>query len=142
MTEPEEPNWLRIDVVCAIHRRQLAEHGGPDGVRDLGLLESALERPRQTWSYDRAASDIPRLAARYAHGLIRNHPFVDGNKRTAYVACRLFLLLNGTDLEATKEEKFLTFMELAEGRMGEGELTAWLRARIVPARRTPRGRSR
>lgn len=132
MTERQEPTWLRLDVVCAIHRRQLAEHGGPDGIRDLGLLESALHRPRQLWNYERSV-DLPRLAACYAWSLARNHPFVDGNKRTAYVICRLFLLLNGRDVGAPREEKYAKFLALAEGRITEEELAAWLRAHLVPS---------
>jgi len=85
--------WLRIDAVLAMHKRQIAEHGGSDGVRDIGLLESALARPQNIAVYEPDA-DIARLAAAYAFGIAKNHPFVDGNKRTSLVACRTFLILN------------------------------------------------
>lgn len=124
------PTWIRLDVVLAIHRRQLAEHGGAEGVRDAGLLESALARPRNLFSYGEAP-DLAVLAAAYASGIIRNHPFVDGNKRTAYVACRTFLILNGQDIAATREEKYEAFLHLAEGRLSEAELAACLREHLV-----------
>ena len=122
-----EPLWLREDVVLAIHRRQLAEHGGSGGLRDPGLLDSALARPKNLLSYSAEEPDLALLAASYAWGLARNHPFVDGNKRTAYVVCRTFLRLNGRDLDAPQEEKALTFLRLAEGRLTEQELVAWIR---------------
>lgn len=123
--------WLRIDAVLAMHKRQLAEHGGSDGVRDIGLLESAMARPRNIAVYEPDA-DIARLAAAYAFGIAKNHPFIDGNKRTALVACRTFLLLNGYQLTATPTEKYLTFLSLAEGSVSEEELADWLREKIVP----------
>jgi len=126
----DEPVWLREDVVRVIHRRQLAEHGGGDGVRDPGLLDSALARPKNLLAYS-AESDLAALAAAYAWGLARNHPFVDGNKRTAYVVCRTFLQLNGSDLAASQEEKYLTFLQLAAGQIGEEDLAAWIRAHLV-----------
>lgn len=125
--------WLRIDAVLAMHRRQLAEHGGGDGVRDLGLLESALARPQNIAAYEPDA-DIARLAAAYAFGIAKNHPFVDGNKRTSLVACRTFLALNRYQLTATPADKYLTFLSLAEGTMSEEEVTEWLRERIQPAK--------
>jgi death on curing protein len=129
----EEPVWIREDVVLAIHRRQLAEHGGGEGVRDPGLLDSALARPKNLAAYSesQAGPDLATLAASYAWGLVRNHPFVDGNKRTAYVVCRTFILLNGRDLEASSEEKYLTFLRLAEGRLAEQELASWIRDRLT-----------
>jgi death on curing protein len=123
----KEPIWLREDVVRAVHSRQLAEHGGSAGVRDPGLLESALARPRNLLAYSKDAPDLAALAASYAWGLARNHPFVDGNKRTAYVVCRTFLQLNGKDLVASPEEKYLTFLRLASGEMTEAELAEWIR---------------
>ena len=122
--------WLRVDAVLGMHKRQIAEHRGGDGVRDLGLLESALGRPQNIAVYE-PDSDIARLAAAYAFGIAKNHPFVDGNKRTALVACRTFLILNGYQLTATPTEKYLTFLSLAEGTISEEELAAWLRERIV-----------
>jgi len=129
-----EPIWLRDDVVRAVHRRQLAEHGGSEGVRDPGLLDSALARPKNLLAYSQDAPDLAALAAAYAWGLARNHPFVDGNKRTAYVVCRTFLQLNGKDLEAPKEEKYLVFLRLAAGEVSEEELAAWLRDRLIASR--------
>ena len=131
MTRSGGPVWLRPDVLRAIHRRQLAEHGGPEGIRDEGLLESALHRPLQTKHYEPSA-DLATLAACYAGGLVRNHPFVDGNKRTAYVACRTFLLLNGFEIDATREEKYAAFLDLVERRTSEDEFAGWLRQRLVP----------
>jgi death-on-curing protein len=125
------PVWLREDVVRAIHRRQLAEHGGAEGVRDEGLLSSALARPLQLQAYGEPPPDLPALAAAYAAGIARNHPFADGNKRTAYVACRTVLLLNGLDLSASKEEKYRTFLALAAGTLSEEALAGWLREHAV-----------
>jgi death on curing protein len=124
-----EPVWVLTDVVYAIHHRQVAEHGGGEGVRDPGLLDSALARPRNLVAYADSGSgpDLAMLAAAYAWGLIRNHPFVDGNKRTAYVVCRTFLKLNGQDFDAPSEEKYLTFLRLAEGRLTEEQLASWIR---------------
>ncbi len=122
--------WLRLDAVLAIHQRQIAEHGGGDGVRDLGLLESALARPQNIHTYEPEA-DIASLAAAYGFGIAKNHPFVDGNKRTSLVATRTFLLLNGYQLNATQVEKYLTFLSLAEGNLSEDELAQWLRERIA-----------
>ncbi|HBE81958.1 MAG TPA: type II toxin-antitoxin system death-on-curing family toxin [Pyrinomonadaceae bacterium] len=122
--------WLRLDAVLAIHQRQIAEHGGGDGVRDLGLLESAVARPQNIHTYEPEA-DIARLAAAYGFGIAKNHPFVDGNKRTSLVATRTFLLLNGYQLNATQVEKYLTFLSLAEGTLPEDELAQWLRERIA-----------
>ena len=122
--------WLLTDVVLAIHKRQIAEHGGSDGVRDLGLLESALARPRNIAAYEPEA-DVARLGAAYAFGIAKNHPFVDGNKRTALVACRTFLMLNGYQLNATPAEKYLTFLSLAEGSLSEEELSDWLREKVM-----------
>lgn len=121
--------WLHIDAVLAMHKRQLAEHGGDDGVRDIGLLESALGRPKNIAAYE-PESDIARLAAAYAFGIVKNHPFIDGNKRTSLVACRTFLILNGFQLNATPPDKYLTFLSLAEGTLSEEELIEWIRERI------------
>jgi death-on-curing protein len=127
-----EPAWVRHDVVLAIHQRQLAEHGGRAGVRDHGLLASALARPRHKLAYSESAPDLAELAAAYAFGLIRNHPFIDGNKRTPLVVCRLFLLLNGADITASREEKYRTFFNLAAGALEEDELAAWIREHSRP----------
>jgi death-on-curing protein len=126
----DDPIWISVDLAIAIHKRQLAEHGGADGVRDMGLLESALGRPRHQFAYSDPTPDIPALAASYGYGIARNHAFIDGNKRTAYVVCRTFLLLNGLDMTAAKEERYLTFLNLAAGTVSEVELTAWLTANV------------
>lgn len=125
-----KPVWVRDDVVRAIHLRQIAEHGGDSGVRDVGLLESALARPKNLLAYGDPPPDVAALAAAYAFGIARNHPFIDGNKRTAYVVCRTFLLLNGHDIKATQEEKYASFLALATGEMDQDDLAEWLRARL------------
>lgn len=122
--------WLRTDTVLAIHKRQIAEHGGDAGLRDLGLLESALARPRNLESYEPDA-DIARLAAALGFGIAKNHPFIDGNKRAALAATRAFLLLNGFSVDATQHEKYLTYLAVAEGTVSESDLAAWLRDRLV-----------
>jgi death on curing protein len=122
--------WLRTDVVLAIHKRQIAEHGGKASVRDMGLLESALARPRNIDAYEPDA-DIARLAAAYGFGIAKDHPFLDGNKRTPLVATRTFLLLNGFKLDATQQEKYLTFLTLAEGSLSEDDFANWLRERVA-----------
>jgi len=128
MTEP--PVWIRTDVVLAIHQRQLSEHGGAEGIRDVGLLESALARPRQLAAYSESTPDHATLAAAYAFDIAPNHPFVDGNKRTAFVVCRTYLILNGVDLEASREEKYTTFLSLAEGELSAEALAAWIREHL------------
>ena len=122
--------WLLEETLTAIHHRQIAEHGGSEGLRDEGLLLSALARPQNLLASGEPAPDLASLAAGYAYGIARNHPFVDGNKRTALVAARTFLILNGVDLEATQDDKVLTFLNLAEGTISEEELADWIRKRI------------
>ncbi|HSW12764.1 MAG TPA: type II toxin-antitoxin system death-on-curing family toxin [Solimonas sp.] len=122
--------WLEKPLVMAIHDRQLAEHGGSPGLRDENLLLSALARPQQLHTYGDPPPDLADLAASLAYGLARNHPFIDGNKRTAFVACRVFLALNGADLVADSDEKYLTFLALGEGRLGVEQLAQWLREHI------------
>lgn len=122
--------WLEKALAFAIHDRQLAEHGGSGGLRDEGLLESALARPQQLYAYGNPAPDLADLAAALAYGLARNHPFVDGNKRTAAVACETFIELNGAKLDVDDLELFPQYLALAEGKLGESEFAAWLRARI------------
>lgn len=121
-----EPIWITKDVVIALHLRQIAEHGGDAGMRDDTLLESALARPIQRHAYDPTA-DIFALAAAYAVGLAKNHPFVDGNKRTAFVTYRLFLLRNGLTLTASKADRYLTMLNVAAGEMDEETFAVWLR---------------
>jgi len=122
--------WISEEAVLVIHSRQIAEHGGDDGIRDRGLLASALARPRNREAYSED-SDIPALAAAYAFGIAKNHPFIDGNKRTALVVMRTFLLLNGLDLNASQEEKYFTFMALADGSLSENDLAEWIRKRVL-----------
>lgn len=127
-----ETVWLLEETLTAIHHRQIAEHGGGEGLRDEGLLASALARPQNLLAYAESPPDLASLAAAYAYGIARNHPFVDGNKRTALVATRTFLILNGVDLDTTQDDKFLTFLNLAEGAISEDELADWIRKRIQP----------
>lgn len=122
--------WLRTDAVLAMHKRQIAEHGGGDEVRDLGLLKSALADPQNIAAYERDA-DIARLAAAYAFGIAKDHPFVDGNNRTSLIACRTFLILNGYQLDASPTEKYLTFLSLGERALSEEELAERLRDKVV-----------
>lgn len=122
--------WLLEETVIAIHQRQISEHGGSEGLRDEGLLASALARPQNVLAYAQPPPDLAVLAAAYAYGIARNHPFVDGNKRTALVAARTFLLLNGVNLEANQDEKYLTFLQLAQGTLTEEQLADWMRKRI------------
>ena len=126
----DEPHWLNLRFVEAVHVRQLAEHGGTKGLRDRAGLESALARPRQLFAYGGASVDMPALMAAYAFGIAKNHPFVDGNKRTAYVACRTFLVLNRHDIVGPLTERYSIFLALAAGEIDEDELTEWLRARV------------
>ena len=122
--------WVREDVVLAVHLRQLAEHGGGEGIRDEGLLQSALARPQNLLAYGDPPPDLASLAAAYAYGIARNHPFIDGNKRMALIVARLFLLLNGIDLVATQEEKYSTFLALAAGELSEEDVANWVRAHL------------
>jgi death-on-curing protein len=120
--------WVAADVLLAVHDEQLAEHGGAAGVRDMGLFESALARPRNL-AHD-GSPDACELAAAYGFGLARNHPFIDGNKRTAFVAVELFLLLNGMDLVADDAACVLTMLALASGTLDEPAFAQWLREHV------------
>jgi death-on-curing protein len=121
----KEPTWIDKQQVRAIHARQISEHGGSSGVRDENLLESALARPQNLLAYSEEQPSLERLAASYAFGIARNHPFVDGNKRTALVVSFVFLLLHGIVITATREERYRTFYDLAAGKITEDELTVW-----------------
>jgi death on curing protein len=123
--------WLEEPVVWAIHEAQLAEHGGSAGVRDAGLLASALARPLNLAAYGEA--DAAALAAAYGFGVARNHPFIDGNKRTAFVCCELFLTLNGQLLVADDALCVSTMLALAAGELPEADFAAWLRTHSAPA---------
>ena len=118
--------WIEAAVLHAVHEEQLAEHGGPGGVRDEGLLQSALARPRQLANYGNP--DLAELASSLAYGLARNHPFVDGNKRTAFVAMELMLWLNQQELTADDASCVLTILALASGELSEEALAQWIRA--------------
>ncbi|MGZ3299277.1 MAG: type II toxin-antitoxin system death-on-curing family toxin [Asticcacaulis sp.] len=121
--------WVSARTVYAIHERQLSEHGGGQGVRDQGLVESALSRPVNLAAY--GEPDCAALAAAYAYGLAKNHGFVDGNKRTAWVVARLFLADNGFRLAFDKVDAIRTVEDLAAGKLTEDELAAWFRTRIA-----------
>ena len=122
--------WISKALVLAIHDRQLAEHGGIAGVRDEGLLDSALARPQQLQAYGDPPPDIADLAASLAFGLARNHPFGDGNKRTAAVACETFIVLNGAALVADDLTLYPVYIALADGTLSESEFAAWLRRHL------------
>ena len=122
--------WIEKPLALAIHDRQLAEHGGTGCVRDEKLLESALARPQQLYAYGDPIPDIADLAATLAFGLARNHPFVDGNKRTAHVCYRVFLALNDVEFNASDEDKYVTILALAEGKLREKDFAASLRQHI------------
>lgn len=126
-----EYKWVLKSIAFAIHQRQLAEHGGDDGLRDEGLLESALARPQNLLAYGDPEPDAAALAASYAYGISKNHPFIDGNKRVGYVVARTFLIINGYDIKTTNEDKVLTMLAVAGSRMGEEELTEWFRQKLV-----------
>lgn len=126
-----EPRWIDLEVALAIHDAQIAEHGGQSGVRDRGLLESALAGPRNRFAY--GEHSLARLAARYAFGISRNHPFLDGNKRTSLVFAESFLALNGCESSATDLECVTTFLQLAAGELTESQLADWIAAHLTPA---------
>ena len=119
-----EPRWLELNIVLDIHAEQLALFGGADGIRDLGLLESALARPINKFAY--GESDLAVLAAAYAFGLARNHPFVDGNKRAAFASIIVFLGLNGHDFDVPTENATAIILGLAAGEVGEENLARWI----------------
>ena len=122
--------WVEPEVALAAHRNQLAEHGGGDGIRDAGLFESAMARPQNLVAYK--DHDMAAVAASYAFGIARNHPFIDGNKRTAAVVSEVFLILNGCRLNASNAEVVVCVLALAGGELSEEELADWFRTRITP----------
>lgn len=128
MTVSSVPRFLSAAFAAAVHDRQLAEHGGLAGVKDAGLLDSAIARPVQKHSY--GEEDLCALGAAYAFGIARNHPFVDGNKRTAWVVARTFLALNDVALSFDKGDAVHTMVALAAGGLDEVGLTVWLRERV------------
>lgn len=121
----KEPFWLTRQMVVAIHDEQLTIHGGASGLRDEGMLESALDRPRNKWAYEGA--DLPELAAAYAFGIARNHPFVDGNKRTSLLALYTFLGVNDVDFVVPEPDAAAIILALAAGEVGEEGLARWIR---------------
>ena len=126
--DPSQCRWVDLNVVLAIHDRQLAEHGGPDGIRDLKAIESALARPLNLAAY--GSPDVADLAAAYAYGLANNHGFIDGNKRTAWVTARLFLADNDQRLEFDPLDAIRTMEDVAGGRIREAELAGWFRRHL------------
>ena len=125
----KEPKWILDSVVLKIYEQQMLEHGGEYGIRDIGLLQSALDHPKNLWMYEK--SEIHTLAAAYASRICSNHPFIDGNKRVAFVVMRLFLLINGKELKATPENKVEVFMSLASGRISEEFLGKWILNNLI-----------
>jgi death-on-curing protein len=125
-----EPFWLTRQMIIAIHDEQLAIHGGASGLRDDGMLESALDRPRNRWAYESA--ELAELAAAYAFGIARNHPFVDGNKRTALLALYTFLGVNGYDFVVAEAEAAAIILALAAGEVSEESLARWIRDNWPP----------
>lgn len=119
-----EPEWLTTQMVVAIHDEQLAIHGGSAGLRDQALLESALDRPRNKWAYESA--ELPILAAAYGYAIARNHPFVDGNKRTALLAIYTFLGINGVEFLVPEAEAAAMILSLAGGEVSEENLARWI----------------
>jgi death-on-curing protein len=129
----KEPVWLRKDVLLAVHERLLAEHGGSVGIRDEGLLESALGRPQNLFAYGKPT--LFDLASAYACGVIKNHPFVDGNKRTGFMAAYLFLGRNGYEFEAAEGDVVIKTLAVAAGEINEQRYAKWLESNSKPARR-------
>jgi death-on-curing protein len=126
-----EPRWLDPVHVLAVHSDQIQAHGGSRGLRDRGLLESSLERPRNRF-HDEPNADLASLAAAYGFGIAKNHPFVDGNNRMAFQAMYLFLGLNGFRIDAVEEQVVATILSLASGDLDEPSLAAWLRDHVNP----------
>ena len=124
------PVWLPPSLLLDVHERQLEVHGGASGLRDEGLFESALNRPLNAYAY--GVEDLCELAALYAAGLVKNHPFVDGNKRTAAVAAELFLVVNGLRLTASDEELVGAILSLASSKADESDFATWLRESTEP----------
>ncbi len=125
-----EPVWLTSELVIAFHDVQLRQFGGPAGLRDPGMLDSALGRAINKWTYE--AAGLPELAAAYAYGIARNHPFVDGNKRAALLAMVVFLDLNGIDLDVPEAEMAAIILALAAGEIGEEGLARWIGDHLKP----------
>jgi death on curing protein len=125
MSDPKEPIWITYEQVVAIHSRQLRRFGGAPGLRDEGMLRSAIERPINNWKYEQAP--LAELAAAYAFGLAKNHPFVDGNKRIAFMVMMTFLRRNGVAFAPDPAQATTIILALAAGEVSEGGLTRWIR---------------
>ena len=128
-----EPIWIQQRMVIDAHEESLVEHGGPSGIRDIGMLESALARSKNLFAYAETEPSLQRMAAAYAFGIAANHSFVDGNKRTALIASLAFLKLNGLLVTADKADRYLTFYGLAAGTVSEDELAEWFVRHTAPA---------
>ena len=126
-----EPTWLPLDLIIRLHDRQIELHGGLPGTRDSGLLESAIARPLNAWSY--GETDLFALASLYAAGLIRNHPFLDGNKRIGFLSALLFLEANGWKMAAPMAARLAFTLQLAASEIGEKVYADWLRRTCIPA---------
>jgi death-on-curing protein len=126
----DEPEWLDIEIVLDFHAEQLVLFGGAEGIRDRGLLESALARPQNKFAY--GGADMASLAAAYGFGIAKNHPFIDGNKRTALASMIVFLGLNGLDLDVPQEAATALILSLAAGEIAEDLLAQWLRENVIP----------
>lgn len=127
----KEPRWLQLNWLKAIHADQIQQHGGSAGIRDEGLIESALMRARNRWEYEKDSIDLADLAASYGHGLVKNHGFVDGNKRIAFQSMYVFLGLNGFKITASEAAVVQTIMDLASGELSESQLADWVRENMT-----------
>lgn len=136
MPRRREPHWISFDLLLGMHQALIAEHGGSSSVRDAGRIESALDRPRHRLAYE-PKSDLATLAAGSAFGLAKNHGFIDGNKRVAFAAAAVFLILNGLELIAKEPDVVFTMEAVAAGRIRERALADWIRSRIKRSRRRP-----
>lgn len=122
--------WIKIEVLTANHKELIAEHGGIEGIRDNGLLESACTAPQNMYHYKNPKPSICELAAKYAYSITRNHPFLDGNKRMAALACELFLSINECSLDVSDEDAYFAFKDLAAGEISEEKFAAWLKQNV------------
>lgn len=123
----KEPKWLLVSVLMAEHEFIIAEHGGIRGIRDMNALKSSCVSPMHLYHYSDPKPSIEDFAARYAYSISRSHPFCDGNKRMALQACEIFLVVNGYELTATQEEKYLLFLDLAQNHTSENDLVKWIK---------------
>ena len=131
-----EPKWISVELALLIHNRQLAEHGGQEGIRDMKALQSALARPQNLLAYESPPPTLSRMAAAYALGIAKNHPFVDENKRTAAVVCMVLLEINGFDTSADEEQLAVMFENIAAGLVTEDRLAVWLEQQTAPSKKS------